>query len=112
MALNLTKTLPTGVVLTYHRILSARIDYDTNRVEMQIGSYISEEARRSGKTPVEILQTSIALGGETIASDPRAWIYDKALVPMVVFDDPTLPEPAPGQPPLPSRRRTLALVCR
>lgn len=61
MALQLDKALPSGVTATYHRILSMSVQYNLvgmnpgmtgPLVTLEIGEYLSQEARDSGATPL------------------------------------------------------------
>lgn len=99
MALAQTKTLQSGVVLTYHRIMSAAIDYERNMMVARFGSYISEDARRAGKSPVETPEIQININGAELPSDYRAWIYGLADAPML--EPGPVPPQVDGQPPMP-----------
>jgi len=62
MAMSLPRELPSGVTTTYHRILRANFNFNpppayqadgiTVLVELEIGEYLSHEARLDGKNPV------------------------------------------------------------
>lgn len=106
MALLFKKTLMSGVTMTYHRVLSASINYETNRVEAIVGSYIDEEARRAGRIPVETRQVGVNLQGQDVITDPRVWLYGKAMaamLPAIPATEATDTAPGlPGMPPMPS----------
>lgn len=72
MAVMIDKQYNTGVVAKYHRILSSKIDFQSNLIEIEIASYVSEETRRGGFDPVERKKVFFPMQG---AVDIRDTLY-------------------------------------
>ncbi len=78
MAMQIEKTLESGVKLEYHRVTRVRIDYPKNEADVEVSSYINKAARDDGKQPVMRFMHTIE--GDIVQSgDARAIAY-QALV--------------------------------
>lgn len=53
MALAINRTHPIGAVATYARILSVNVDFANRAATIDVGDYLSEEARQAGCAPLE-----------------------------------------------------------
>jgi len=51
MALSLSKEQPSGLVCSYWRLLSVKLDAASQRAEVCLGLYKDKEARQAGKEP-------------------------------------------------------------
>lgn len=65
MALSKTIELPSGVTVTYHRILRIAANYEGAKgmIQAEIGSYLDEDARRAGREPVRVQHVQLAIDG-------------------------------------------------
>lgn len=74
MALSLTFEDETGVARTYHRITRGIVDFTTGHTTLEIASYLSADARNSGKMPVGGSSVTIEAMPD-FNGDPRPWAY-------------------------------------
>lgn len=90
MALLKTVTLPSGVVATYHRVTKITgLDFVNLGARVTVESYVSEDSRRAGATPIPgtaqeyFLGTPQGIGAPTFpfttealeAATPQAIVY-------------------------------------
>ena len=73
MAINKSIQTRVGVAATYHRVTSFQVLIDCNAVVAQIGSYLSQQARQSGNSPLQSTEMSVPISDFTV--DPRPAIY-------------------------------------
>lgn len=108
MALLLEKQLPSGVVVSYHRILSINVNFNRAGLNegvtgplctVEIGEYLSKEARDAGSIPVRTEVRSF------VSSDDIkqfcAPLYRMLSAPMTFLD--LSPEENPSGDPQPAR---------
>lgn len=74
MAMQIEKTLESGVTLMYHRVTRVRIDYPNKSAEVEVASYINKAARDEGKKPVMYF-THVVEGDIVLSGDARAISY-------------------------------------
>jgi hypothetical protein len=94
MAMNKPNELGSGVTVTYHRILRLTADFTGEKclVQLQVGSYLHEAARRAGLDPVVTKDVTIEMPTEVTNLREAAYLALRAPVP-------TIQVPTPGFPP-------------
>ncbi|MFN9029637.1 MAG: hypothetical protein ACK54C_02105 [Betaproteobacteria bacterium] len=101
MAMQKDIEFPSGVVATYHRILRASADFVSRPgytiLYVEVGCYLSKEAREAGKAPVTTEQRTIALQGNEPSRDTLYSVLSqpvrKKTINVPVGADPTTPQP-------------------
>jgi hypothetical protein len=93
MAMNKPNELGSGVTVTYHRILRLTAEFTGEKclVQLQVGSYLDEAARRAGLDPVVTKDVTIEMPTEVTNLREAAYLALRAPVP-------TMQVPAPRQP--------------
>jgi hypothetical protein len=86
MALLIERELPSGVRTTYHRILRCNFNFNPPKayqddgifvmVEIEVGEYLSEEARRDGRDPArrEVFSIPADAGTKSVMSSIYAFL--------------------------------------
>lgn len=74
MALQINFELPTGVTESYHRITRATADFKTGATTLEVESFISAEARSTGKAPTGGMSITVPIMFDW-RGDPRPWAY-------------------------------------
>lgn len=75
MAISKSIEAPSGVDATYHRISMCVHDFRGASTRVMVESFASEDARRSGKTPLH--SEELTVHHEQGVEPTRAWAYSK-----------------------------------
>lgn len=85
MALRKAIELDSGVVVTYHRILTLEADFTQEPIaRVRVGSYTDEAARRAGKQPVIVREFIVSADGGDVA---RSTVYPALAAPLPMREE-------------------------
>jgi hypothetical protein len=74
MALAKSIDQPTGVAVSYHRVVRGIVDFVTGATTLEVASYLDAAARTAGKTPIG--ESSLTIPSmPDFNGDPRPWAY-------------------------------------